>query len=146
VNYLNLISPFLQVREWIQGKERNIRALLCSLHTVLWEGETKWKPCGMHQLVTPENVKKYYRKAVLSVHPDKVSLAWSLTVSELFSVLSSVCPMSVRFLLIRSDLCFYFSEGKCGVMCMCSLIQGFHCWKISPNWRKLIPCLEKSAY
>jgi DnaJ-class molecular chaperone len=40
---------------------------------VLWEGETKWKECGMHQLVTPEQVKKMYRKAVLSVHPDKVS-------------------------------------------------------------------------
>lgn len=62
----------VQVREWTEGKEHNIRALLCSLHTVLWEGEDKWKECGMHQLVTPEQVKKVYRKAVLSVHPDKV--------------------------------------------------------------------------
>ena len=62
----------LQVREWTEGKERNIRALLCSLHTVLWEDEGKWKECGMHQLVTADNVKKMYRKAVLSVHPDKV--------------------------------------------------------------------------
>lgn len=59
--------------EWIQGKERNIRALLCSLHTVLWEGEERWKGIGMHDLVTPEQVKKVYRKAVLAVHPDKVS-------------------------------------------------------------------------
>ena len=65
----------VQVREWTEGKERNIRALLCSLHTVLWEGEGKWKECGMHQLVTPDQVKKVYRKAVLSVHPDKVSLS-----------------------------------------------------------------------
>ena len=62
----------LQVKEWIEGKERNIRALLCSLHSVLWEGEDRWKEPGMHQLVTPEQVKKFYRKAVLSVHPDKV--------------------------------------------------------------------------
>jgi len=45
---------------------------LCSLHTVLWEEEKRWKPCGMHDLVTPDGVKKVYRKAVLSVHPDKV--------------------------------------------------------------------------
>ncbi|XP_060594462.1 putative tyrosine-protein phosphatase auxilin [Ruditapes philippinarum] len=59
--------------EWTQGKERNIRALLCSLHTVLWEDEKRWKQCGMHDLVTPDQVKKVYRKAVLSVHPDKLS-------------------------------------------------------------------------
>lgn len=40
---------------------------------MLWEGENKWKPVGMADLVTPEQVKKYYRKAVLVVHPDKVS-------------------------------------------------------------------------
>lgn len=43
------------------------------MHTVLWEGETRWKPVGMADLVTPEQVKKVYRKAVLVVHPDKVS-------------------------------------------------------------------------
>ena len=58
--------------EWTEGKERNIRALLCSLHKVLWEEEKRWKPCGMQDLVTPDQVKKVYRKAVLSVHPDKV--------------------------------------------------------------------------
>lgn len=42
------------------------------MHTVLWEGETRWKPVGMADLVTPEQVKKVYRKAVLVVHPDKV--------------------------------------------------------------------------
>ncbi len=42
------------------------------MHTVLWEGETRWKPIGMADLVTPEQVKKVYRKAVLVVHPDKV--------------------------------------------------------------------------
>lgn len=42
------------------------------MHTVLWAGETKWKPVGMADLVTPEQVKKVYRRAVLVVHPDKV--------------------------------------------------------------------------
>uniref|UniRef100_A0ACB8ES19 Uncharacterized protein n=1 Tax=Sphaerodactylus townsendi TaxID=933632 RepID=A0ACB8ES19_9SAUR len=63
----------LKILDWIDGKERNIRALLSTLHTVLWEGETKWKPVGMADLVTPDQVKKYYRKAVLVVHPDKAT-------------------------------------------------------------------------
>ncbi|XP_012944616.1 cyclin-G-associated kinase [Aplysia californica] len=63
----------LKILEWTTGKERNIRALLCSMGAVLWDGEERWKPIGMHQLVTPEQVKKWYRKAVLSVHPDKLT-------------------------------------------------------------------------
>lgn len=60
-----------RVKDWAEGKERNIRALISSLHTILWEGEARWSECGMHQLVQPEQVKKMYRKACLSVHPDK---------------------------------------------------------------------------
>nr|XP_015211076.1 PREDICTED: putative tyrosine-protein phosphatase auxilin isoform X3 [Lepisosteus oculatus] len=63
----------LKILEWIEGKERNIRALLSTMHTVLWEGETKWKPISMADLVTPEQVKKVYRRAVLVVHPDKAT-------------------------------------------------------------------------
>lgn len=44
------------MEEWAEGKKGNIRALLCSLHKVLWEGEEKWKPCGMHNLVQPDQV------------------------------------------------------------------------------------------
>lgn len=77
----------MQILDWIEGKERNIRALLSTLHTVLWEGETRWKPVGMADLVTPEQVKKYYRKAALVVHPDKVQchlvpLLLSMTAAE----------------------------------------------------------------
>uniref|UniRef100_A0A671WNW8 Cyclin-G-associated kinase n=1 Tax=Sparus aurata TaxID=8175 RepID=A0A671WNW8_SPAAU len=68
------IDPLkLQILDWIEGKERNIRALLSTLNTVLWEGETRWKPVSMADLVTPDQVKKYYRKAALIVHPDKAS-------------------------------------------------------------------------
>jgi hypothetical protein len=63
----------LKVMEWTDGKKANIRALLCSLHKVLWAGETRWQPVGMQQLVTANDVKKVYRKAVLVVHPDKLS-------------------------------------------------------------------------
>eukprot|EP00731_Ephydatia_muelleri_P018322 Em0011g362a len=61
----------VKVRQWADGKERNIRALISSLHTILWEGEGKWTEVGMHQLLQPDQVKKFYRKACLSVHPDK---------------------------------------------------------------------------
>ncbi|CAB3361786.1 Hypothetical predicted protein [Cloeon dipterum] len=60
----------LKIVEWTDGKKKNIRALLCSMHTILWEGTT-WKSVGMHQLVTAAEVKKTYRKACLAVHPDK---------------------------------------------------------------------------
>lgn len=65
-------NVMLQILDWIEGKERNIRALLSTLDTVLWDGETRWKPVSMADLVTPDQVKKYYRKAALVVHPDKV--------------------------------------------------------------------------
>lgn len=61
----------LKLLDWTEGKERNIRALLSTLHTVLWDGEGRWTPVGMADLVTPEQVKKQYRRAVLVVHPDK---------------------------------------------------------------------------
>lgn len=60
----------LKVMEWKEGKKNNIRALLCSMHTILWDG-TKWNKCEMHQLVSSTDVKKAYRKACLAVHPDK---------------------------------------------------------------------------
>ncbi|XP_070000892.1 cyclin-G-associated kinase isoform X1 [Penaeus vannamei] len=62
----------LKVMEWTEGKKKNIRALLCSLHSILWEG-SKWNECGMHQLVQQNDVKKMYRKACLAVHPDKLT-------------------------------------------------------------------------
>ncbi|XP_034528140.1 LOW QUALITY PROTEIN: cyclin-G-associated kinase [Ailuropoda melanoleuca] len=63
----------LKLLEWTEGKERNIRALLSTLHTVLWDGESRWTPVGMADLVTPGQVKKHYRRAVLVVHPDKAA-------------------------------------------------------------------------
>ncbi|XP_031295099.2 cyclin-G-associated kinase isoform X2 [Camelus dromedarius] len=61
----------LKLLDWTEGKERNIRALLSTLHTALWDGECRWTPVGMADLVTPGQVKKQYRRAVLVVHPDK---------------------------------------------------------------------------
>ncbi|XP_078043088.1 cyclin-G-associated kinase [Augochlora pura] len=61
----------LKIAEWTEGKKRNLRALLCSLHTVLWPEADRWQRCEMHQLVSAADVKKAYRKACLAVHPDK---------------------------------------------------------------------------
>ncbi|KRX65651.1 Cyclin-G-associated kinase [Trichinella sp. T9] len=69
---LLLTEDEIKIRSWIEGKDRNIRGLLCSLHTVLWQGNEKWEEIGMAELVTAAQVKKYYRKACLAVHPDKL--------------------------------------------------------------------------
>ena len=61
----------LKINDWKENKTRNIRALLGSLHTVVWS-ECNWSPIGMHQLVNATDVKKMYRKACLAVHPDKL--------------------------------------------------------------------------
>jgi cyclin G-associated kinase len=59
-----------KVFAWIDGKARNLRALLCSLDKILWEG-ARWQQCGMHQLVAENDVNKMYKKAILAVHPDR---------------------------------------------------------------------------
>ncbi|KAF9109324.1 hypothetical protein BGX27_007746 [Mortierella sp. AM989] len=57
---------------WKAGKEDNVRALIASLGSVLWEG-AGWKPVGLHELVTPAQVKVKYMRAIGKVHPDKLS-------------------------------------------------------------------------
>ena len=63
----------LKVMEWKENKTRNIRALLGSLDTIVWDG-CKWQQVGMHQLVEATDVRRFYLKACLAVHPDKVSI------------------------------------------------------------------------
>lgn len=62
----------MKISEWTEGKKGNLRALLCSLHTVIWPEAERWQRCEMHQLVSAADVKKAYRRACLAVHPDKV--------------------------------------------------------------------------
>ena len=56
---------------WKNGKETNLRALVASLDTVLWP-ELGWQKVGMAELVTPNQVKIRYTKAIAKLHPDKV--------------------------------------------------------------------------
>ncbi|KAF2153564.1 hypothetical protein K461DRAFT_241163 [Myriangium duriaei CBS 260.36] len=60
-----------RVEGWRGGKSDNLRALLGSLETVLWEG-AGWKKVGMAELVLPNRVKVVYMKAIARVHPDKI--------------------------------------------------------------------------
>ncbi|UMM38434.1 hypothetical protein L5515_009849 [Caenorhabditis briggsae] len=69
----NLTPEEIKIRDWTQGKERNIRALLGSLHNVLWDGADRWNQPSMGDLLTPDQIKKHYRKACLVVHPDKLT-------------------------------------------------------------------------
>jgi len=58
---------------WKNGKETNLRALVASLDMVLWP-ELGWQKVGMAELVTPNQVKIRYTKAIAKVHPDKLSV------------------------------------------------------------------------
>ncbi|KAM7543291.1 hypothetical protein Aperf_G00000004656 [Anoplocephala perfoliata] len=60
----------LKVIEWLDGKEKNVRALLCTLDAVLWEG-VRWEQISMADVLTVQQVKQQYRKAARAVHPDK---------------------------------------------------------------------------
>ncbi|EEB08140.1 UBA/TPR/DNAJ domain-containing protein Ucp7 [Schizosaccharomyces japonicus yFS275] len=60
------------VDQWKAGKEDNIRALLASLHTILWP-ECSWKTVQLSELVLPKKVKIAYMKAISKVHPDKLA-------------------------------------------------------------------------
>lgn len=60
-----------RIHAWRGGKADNLRALLGSLDTVLWEG-SGWKKISMADLVLPGKVKLQYMKGIAKVHPDKV--------------------------------------------------------------------------
>ncbi|KAI0307008.1 hypothetical protein B0F90DRAFT_1807722 [Multifurca ochricompacta] len=56
---------------WKNGKENNLRALVASLDTVLWP-ELGWQRVGMAELVTPNQVKIRYTKAIAKLHPTRM--------------------------------------------------------------------------
>lgn len=60
-----------KVSAWRDGKRENLRALLASMDSVLWEN-SGWKKVGLHELVMANKVKISYMKAIAKTHPDKV--------------------------------------------------------------------------
>lgn len=60
-----------RLEAWKSGKEKNIRALIASLETIL-PPKFNWPKVGMSELVTNNQVKIRYMKAIARLHPDKV--------------------------------------------------------------------------
>jgi hypothetical protein len=57
---------------YIAPKKNHIKVLLCTLHQILWKGNT-WQIIGMDKMSDPNQVKKFYRKAMMMCHPDKIN-------------------------------------------------------------------------
>ncbi|KAH6691340.1 UBA/TS-N domain-containing protein [Plectosphaerella plurivora] len=60
-----------RIAAWRDGKRDNLRALLGSLDSVLWEN-SGWKKVGLHEIVMANKVKIVYMKAIAKTHPDKL--------------------------------------------------------------------------
>jgi hypothetical protein len=66
------VESKLDAWEYKGGVRKDIRALLSTLHSILWEGN-RWKQVGLHDLLDAKKVKLAYRKSLLAVHPDKIN-------------------------------------------------------------------------
>ncbi|KAG9287255.1 hypothetical protein G9A89_008885 [Geosiphon pyriformis] len=92
---------------WKGGKETNLRALLSSLNIVLWNSLV-WKDIGLHELVTPAQVKLRYMKAIGKVHPDKLSstttIEQKLVANAVFSTLNYAWDFRNRGLLLENTM------------------------------------------
>ncbi|ORY00475.1 hypothetical protein K493DRAFT_335315 [Basidiobolus meristosporus CBS 931.73] len=80
-----------RLNQWKSNKIGNLRAMLASLDTILWP-DLNWKPCGLQDLIQPNQVKSKYIRAIAKLHPDKLSTDASverkLLASGLFSILN----------------------------------------------------------
>lgn len=61
-----------KIKQWSEehGKKKQLRALLGSLHTILWPG-ANWKPVSIGDILDDSKCKRCYHKASRVVHPDK---------------------------------------------------------------------------
>ena len=61
-----------KIKAWSEehGKKKQLRALLASLHTILWP-DAKWKQVNLGDLLDDRKVKLSFHKASRVVHPDK---------------------------------------------------------------------------
>jgi len=60
------------IKKWAgsNNQRNNIRALLATLHQVVWQG-ADWNALGLSDLMAPAQIKKNYFKAITKFHPDK---------------------------------------------------------------------------
>lgn len=61
-----------KIKAWSEehGNKKQLRALLGSLHTILWP-EAKWKPVSLGDILDDSKCKRCFHKASRVVHPDK---------------------------------------------------------------------------
>lgn len=64
------LEPKIKVWSEEHGKKKQLRALLASLHTILWPG-AQWKQVTIGDLLDGKKVKVQFHKASRVVHPDK---------------------------------------------------------------------------
>jgi hypothetical protein len=64
------LEPRIKVWSEEHGKKKQLRALLASLHTILWPG-ADWKLISIGDVLDDGQVKRQYFKATRVVHPDK---------------------------------------------------------------------------
>ncbi|WRT63308.1 uncharacterized protein IL334_000213 [Kwoniella shivajii] len=63
-----------KLNTWKNGKETNLRALIASLSSVLWDDILKGGlKVGMHELISEKQVKIKYMKVIARLHPDKLN-------------------------------------------------------------------------
>jgi hypothetical protein len=77
--------------EPLGGKPREVRTLLVTLHTVLWEG-SGWEPLGLDKVVIASRVRVHFMRACTKVHPDKqsaMSAAQRYIATQVFSYLTT---------------------------------------------------------
>ncbi|CAK4618432.1 hypothetical protein LEN26_006042 [Aphanomyces euteiches] len=75
-----VLGPKMKLWAEDNGRKKNIRTLLSTMHQVMW-ADSKWTEVNMAKLLTPNDVKKVYRRAIMVVHPDK---AGGRTADQLF--------------------------------------------------------------
>lgn len=88
---LSSIEPMIHNWRFKNGMEKEVPGLLASLTTVLWEGHN-WKKVDITNLLEYNSVKKSYRRALLTVHPDKVAGSTPVvkaTAERVFEVLNN---------------------------------------------------------
>jgi hypothetical protein len=64
------LEPLIKAWSEEHGKKKQLRALLGTLHTILWPG-ARWQPIGLGDLLDDGKVKRAFHKASRVVHPDK---------------------------------------------------------------------------
>lgn len=64
------LEPSIKAWSEEHGKKKQLRALLATLHTILWPG-SQWKQVTIGDLLDDKKVKLAFHKASRVVHPDK---------------------------------------------------------------------------